>query len=191
MQMYHLLIRPISYYAHYSTRKLHTGIILLKWGNESLDLTADSFSFFAVCTTMGSNQSSPANTAPAREELEASSHSRAEKSSSKNDNESDGDLGAKRKIRQKRRGKELEGFARVQHRCRRKKREYDKCYKGLYGDFVGGQLEETSEDCDDLFDSYKKCILMGMKNDRDQRGLRPARSGSALAVFKEELDEEE
>mmetsp|Transcript_16541 Transcript_16541/g.47621 ORF Transcript_16541/g.47621 Transcript_16541/m.47621 type:complete len:143 (-) Transcript_16541:1524-1952(-) len=83
------------------------------------------------------------------------------------------------------------GFERVQRKCRKKKRAYDKCYAEWYGGaFVSAKLENEREDCDDLFEGYKHCILMGMKQDRDRRGVGASKPGSALAEFEKEQIEE-
>lgn len=85
----------------------------------------------------------------------------------------------------------MTGFQLVQRKCRKKKRAYDKCYAQWYGGaFVSGKLEETREDCDDLFDAYKRCIFMGIREDRNRRGVGPPKPGSALAEFAEEESEE-
>lgn len=87
--------------------------------------------------------------------------------------------------------KNMSGFERVQRKCRKKKREYDACYSEWYGGaFVSGKLEETRENCDDLFDAYKRCILMGMQKDREHRGVGAPKPDSALAMFAEEESEE-
>lgn len=79
------------------------------------------------------------------------------------------------------------GFAAVQHKCRRKKAAYDKCYAGLYGGFVSAKETDTS-DCDELFDDWRECVLRGMKKDRERRGVTtPLNKESMLA----ELDDDD
>mmetsp|Transcript_9885 Transcript_9885/g.14723 ORF Transcript_9885/g.14723 Transcript_9885/m.14723 type:complete len:137 (-) Transcript_9885:322-732(-) len=88
----------------------------------------------------------------------------------------------------------LQGFALVEYKCRKKKRAYDICSNTKHKSFVAG-LEYKNEDgdeqsCEDLFDSYKECILKGMMKDREKRGLKPPTEESALGVFAEYADEE-
>ena len=87
---------------------------------------------------------------------------------------------------------QLTGFDLVQYNCRKKKRRYDQCYKKWYGStFTVGQLDKDArEDCDDLFEAYQHCILMGMKKDRDQRGVGKANEDSAIGTFEAELEYE-
>ena len=87
---------------------------------------------------------------------------------------------------------QLTGFDLVQYNCRKKKRRYDQCYKKWYGStFTLGQLDKDArEDCDDLFEAYQHCILMGMKKDRDQRGVGKANEDSAIGTFEAELEYE-
>jgi hypothetical protein len=85
---------------------------------------------------------------------------------------------------------QLTGFDLVQYQCRKKKRRYDQCYKKWYGStFTVGQLDKDArEDCDDLFEAYQNCILMGMKKDRDRRGVGKANEDSAIGTFEAELE---
>lgn len=85
---------------------------------------------------------------------------------------------------------QLTGFDLVQYRCRRKKKKYDVCYRKWYGStFTVGQLDKDArENCDDLFEAYQNCILMGMKEDRDRRGLGKASEESYIGTFEAELD---
>jgi hypothetical protein len=77
--------------------------------------------------------------------------------------------------------KPLTGFAAVQHKCRRKKKEYDTCYGELYGGFVSAKETDTSG-CEELFDDWRECVLRGMKKDRDRRGVKtPLNPESMLA----------
>lgn len=87
---------------------------------------------------------------------------------------------------------QLSGFDLVQYNCRKKKRRYDQCYKKWYGStFTVGQLDKDArEDCDDLFEAYQHCILMGMKKDRDRRGVGKANEDSAIGTFEAELEYE-
>lgn len=82
--------------------------------------------------------------------------------------------------------KNLSGFARVQHKCRRKKRAYDACYSQLYGGFLLAK-ETDSTGCDEVFEDWRACILRGMKKDREKRGLPRPKKESILA----ELDEDD
>lgn len=82
--------------------------------------------------------------------------------------------------------KDLTGFAAVQHKCRRKKKEYDTCYAKLYGGFVSAKETET-EGCEELFDDWRECVLRGMKKDRDRRGVKtPLNPESMLAELEDD-----
>ncbi len=82
--------------------------------------------------------------------------------------------------------KNLSGYARVEYKCRRKRRAYDACYSQLYGGFLVAK-ETDSTGCDDVFEDWRQCILRGMKKDREKRGLPPPNKESALS----ELDEDD
>ena len=94
-----------------------------------------------------------------------------------------------RKKKKNKKEEELTGFALVQYKCRRKRKAYDKCYAKWYGgSFVTGQnVKNREESCDDLFDDWRECILLGMKKDREQRGLPPPAKDSMLS----EVDEDD
>ena len=109
--------------------------------------------------------------------------------------------------------KNLTGFALVQHKCRKHKRSYDKCYHQWYrSSFLGVQLTPTSssqkntttqnpaptpsrDDCDDLFEKYRTCIYRKLQKEREKQGLgvETLTKGSALREFREEegLDNDE
>jgi len=106
--------------------------------------------------------------------------------------------------------KNLTGFALVQHKCRKHKRSYDKCYHQWYrSSFLGVQLTPTSsspnndhhndtaqnasatpsrDDCDDLFEKYRRCIYKNLQKEREKQGLgvETLTKGSALREFREE-----
>ena len=80
----------------------------------------------------------------------------------------------------------------MQHKCRKPKRVYDQCYTKWYGNsFTVGKLEIPRDYCDDLFEEYRSCIFLNMKEDRDKRGLNDVAKDSALGEFIEEIDDEE
>ena len=80
----------------------------------------------------------------------------------------------------KRRKPQLIGFAKVQHKCRRKRVVYDKCYSELYGGFISAKPTDSSA-CEEFFEDWRLCIMLGMKKDRDKRGLPPPSKESALS----------
>jgi len=69
----------------------------------------------------------------------------------------------------------LEGFALVEHKCRKKKNRYDRCYSQKHSAFVEEKefQDKNGEDisCDHLFDSYRERVLFGMKKLREERGI--------------------
>lgn len=54
---------------------------------------------------------------------------------------------------------------------------------------VQAQLEISRDDCDDLFEEYRRCVLLGMKNDVEKKGVVISK-GSALGEFLEEEGED-
>jgi hypothetical protein len=83
-------------------------------------------------------------------------------------------------LHSKSRKPQLTGFAKVQHKCRRKRMVYDKCYSELYGGFISAKPTDSSA-CEEFFEDWRLCIMQGMKKDRDKRGLPPPLKESALA----------
>mmetsp|Transcript_17428 Transcript_17428/g.49888 ORF Transcript_17428/g.49888 Transcript_17428/m.49888 type:complete len:149 (-) Transcript_17428:75-521(-) len=114
--------------------------------------------------------------------------------------DSNNDDGSRNEERRRREGSktnndkssQLTGFDLIQYQCRKKKRRYDQCYKKWYGStFTAGQLDKDArDDCDDLFEAYQQCILIGMKKDRDRRGVGKANEDSAIGTFEAELEYE-
>ena len=72
----------------------------------------------------------------------------------------------------------LEGFALVEHKCRKKKNRYDCCYSQKQSAFVEAKKfqDKNGDDisCDHLFDLYRERVLFGMKKLREERGLSSA-----------------
>jgi len=48
--------------------------------------------------------------------------------------------------------------------------------------------ESDNEDCSELFDNWRDCIVRGMKKDRDRRGLKQPHKESILADCIEDED---
>lgn len=81
----------------------------------------------------------------------------------------------------------------MERKCRKKKRMYDACSNKTHTAFVAGkELEEGDNEpsCDELFDIYKECIFLGMLKDRERRNVQAPKAESALADFKEDLEDE-
>mmetsp|Transcript_4935 Transcript_4935/g.7485 ORF Transcript_4935/g.7485 Transcript_4935/m.7485 type:complete len:141 (-) Transcript_4935:237-659(-) len=140
---------------------------------------------------MGANQSSqqPPVETPPPPPVSLSSLNNAEKSAQAGGAETTTTTKTKKNKKKNKKEQELTGFALVQYKCRRKRRAYDKCYATWYGgNFVTGQnVNNREESCDDLFDEWRECILVGMKKDRENRGLPPPDKDSMLG----EVDEDE
>ena len=69
---------------------------------------------------------------------------------------------------------------------------YDDCYRKKHSAFIVGQkIDEEEDDCEDLFEVYKDCILLGMLKDREKRNKPPPAPESALADFKEQMEEDD
>jgi hypothetical protein len=65
---------------------------------------------------------------------------------------------------------ELTDWNLVQHKCRRKKKSFDECWNSWYqGKFLTG--DQIDRDCDDLFETWRTCVLKQMKRERDRKGL--------------------
>ena len=87
----------------------------------------------------------------------------------------------------------LTGFALVERKCRKKKRMYDTCSNKTHTAFVAGKEVDEGDNeasCDELFDIYKECIFLGMLKDRERRNVSAPKAESALADFKEDLEDE-
>ena len=83
------------------------------------------------------------------------------------------------------------GFKLVEYQCRKKKKAYSKCHAQWYSSgFLSGKDITRDENCDDLFEEYRLCVLRGMKREREKKGLPPAREGSMLAELDDEEDDE-
>lgn len=89
----------------------------------------------------------------------------------------------------------LNDFAKVQYKCRKKKKRYNKCFNYWYsaGFLAGKDMEGSSADkCEDQFEAYRLCVLMGLKRQRDEEGLPPPKEGSILSeVYEYDDDDDE
>ena len=82
-------------------------------------------------------------------------------------------------------GENESGYAKAQRLCRKKKRVYDACYTVQVSG--GGKKEGgKKEDCDDLFEKYRTCILRVMAKDMEERGVRISED-SMIGEYKEEV----
>lgn len=73
--------------------------------------------------------------------------------------------------------KKLEGMALIQYKCRKSKAKYETCVSDWYGkEFMKGDYANQEEACGELFETYKKCVLKGVrkefwgKNDKPKEG---------------------
>ncbi|KAG7337494.1 UPF0203 domain containing protein [Nitzschia inconspicua] len=82
----------------------------------------------------------------------------------------------------------LTGVALIEHKCRKKKRAWGACVKQHYEQkFLPGQsLEPEEADCDDLFESYRRCYMKGLLKQRQEKGMEPPKEGTMLHEFMEE-----
>lgn len=122
---------------------------------------------------MGSDQSKPAveTPTPATLKIGGDSHSRAESTSSSQTK------------REKRTGIDL-----VNHKCRKKKAAYDKCFSQWYRDkFLAAKSIDQEAECGELFDIYKQCYMKHLKREFFDKGQKKVKEGSFLS---EELGEE-
>ena len=88
----------------------------------------------------------------------------------------------------------LSGAALVEHVCRPKKEAWTNCVSTWYnGRFLSGAaLEEESsvDNCDALFEKYKKCYVRGMAKQRKKQGYKdPPQPGSLLDEYLQEVEE--
>mmetsp|Transcript_40559 Transcript_40559/g.47456 ORF Transcript_40559/g.47456 Transcript_40559/m.47456 type:complete len:150 (-) Transcript_40559:865-1314(-) len=87
--------------------------------------------------------------------------------------------------------KKLTSYNQIEIKCRKKKLNYDRCYKTWYsGSFKKGTATDDSrDDCDELFEIYRSCYLRGVQAVRLNQGAGEPSNESALGQFLE--DEEE
>ncbi|CAB9499674.1 expressed unknown protein [Seminavis robusta] len=79
------------------------------------------------------------------------------------------------------------GIDAVNHKCRKKKAAYDKCFSEWYNErFLQLKSINQEEECGELFETYKQCYMKGMKREFFDKGQKKPKEGSLLA---EELDE--
>ena len=77
----------------------------------------------------------------------------------------------------------LSGAALVEYKCRKKKKAWTKCLASFYeSKFLPGEQLEQEGECDDLFERYRKCYMLGMLK---VSGASP-KENTALAEFMEE-----
>lgn len=77
----------------------------------------------------------------------------------------------------------------VNYVCRKKKKRYDECVKDWYSrEFMTGAGNLNQEEvCGDIFESYRQCVLKGIKKEFFEKEGRSAGVGSALS----EIDDDE
>lgn len=171
---------------------------------------------------MGSAQSSDVNTSQPQPQTSSQAsmpsphvHSSNDSDETKTNNSTIKNM-AKSEATRKKPSSNLSGFPLVQHKCRKKKRLYDRCFNQFYRSaFLGvaspsPQRVDTAattaitadtsqssksppsfsskEDCDDLFEAYRKCIFLNMQKEREKQGLgiETLKKGSAMMEFLEE-----
>ena len=80
------------------------------------------------------------------------------------------------------------GIDLVNHKCRKKKAVYDKCFSQWYSDrFLTGKSINQEEECGEFFEAYRQCYMKKLKREFFDKGQKKVKEGSMLA---EELDEE-
>lgn len=138
---------------------------------------------------MGSNQSAPLATAG--DNIHAGSERRPSSSASVGHISANAEEATKSEqtpTGPERGTQHLEGMALVHHRCRKRRRVYQKCVSSWYSEeFLQGKSINQEEACDEAFQIYKKCVLLGIKKEIwEKNNLPPPQPGSYLS----ELDEE-
>ena len=133
---------------------------------------------------MGANQSSPSSAVDAtsnddikKENLLSNTNiieATATSSQSNNDEKKIGNKTSKIKSAPKNES----GYAKAERICRKKKRVYDACYTAA--------LSSKEEDCEELFDTYRKCFLRVLTKDMEKRGVK-VNSGSMLGEYQDEV----
>jgi len=64
----------------------------------------------------------------------------------------------------------LKSFEEIDQRCAKKKHAYQNCFNHWWrSSFVAGKLENSRDDCDDLFENYQKCYVRGVKEVKKHR----------------------
>ena len=85
----------------------------------------------------------------------------------------------------------LSGMDLINHKCRRRKRVYDKCVSDHYNNFIGGRSNEQQEDvCGDKYENWRQCVLKGIRKEFWERdGLPPPKEGSYLSEIEDDQEE--
>lgn len=79
------------------------------------------------------------------------------------------------------------GIHLVNYKCRKKKAKYSKCVSNFYDEkFLQGKALNQEEECGDLFETYRRCYLKGIKEEFFDKGRKKPKEGSVLA---EEFDD--
>ena len=86
----------------------------------------------------------------------------------------------------------LSGMDLVNHKCRRRKRVYDKCVASHYKNFLGGKSLDQEEACGEKYEAYRNCTLKGIKKEIwDKEGLPPPKEGSFLSELDDDEDDDD
>ena len=87
--------------------------------------------------------------------------------------------------------KKLDGMALIQYKCRRSKAKYETCVSDWYGnEFMKGDYANQEEACGDLFETYKKCVLKGVRKEFwGKNNKRKPKEGSFLSELEDADDE--
>jgi hypothetical protein len=86
----------------------------------------------------------------------------------------------------------LSGMDLVNHKCRRRKRVYDKCVAAHYKNFLGGKSLDQEEACGEKYEAYRNCTLKGIKKEIwDKEGLPPPKEGSFLSELDDDDEDDE
>ena len=79
------------------------------------------------------------------------------------------------------------GIHLAEYNCRRTKKIYNQCYAIAYQRFIDAQAAQAGHECSDEFDTYRTCVLRGMKKQLLQQGTLTIHPESMLG----ELDDED
>jgi hypothetical protein len=137
---------------------------------------------------MGSSQSSTGPTAAATTTTTAATTPVLDTRIDDNNNTNSDIHDHERKKSSKETQSKLTGVALIEYKCRRRKKLWNLCVRSHYKDkFLTGQsIDPDESDCDDLFESYKRCYMKGLLREREKQNLPPPQPGTLLHEFMED-----
>ena len=79
-----------------------------------------------------------------------------------------------------------QGIHLAEYNCRRTKKKYNQCYNIAYKRFIDAQAAQAGHECSEEFDTYRTCVLRGMKKQLLQQGTLTIHPESMLGELNED-----